>query len=322
MKTLFAAMILAMAPVVRADTAESGGYLFAHMLKQDYGRLYYSASRDGLHWTLLNDGKRVYDEYRGHPDICRGHDGRFYMTGGSDAITLWVSDDLVKWGKFDETQPDVYKMSDFKPEEKTYGASKIYHDKATSQYLITWHTSQNKKLREKPEHYWAGQRTLYVISRDLKSFTEPKRLFQWDMATIDVIVRRVAGTYYAFIKDELYPSFDWPTGKTIRVTSSQSLTGPWSKPSPPITPNFREAPMLIPRPDGKAWYLYYEQYPGVTYGLSTARVPQGPWFNAYWKQYNTPENARHGCMIRIGKAEYEAIVFTYGANDLKSKEMP
>ena len=25
-------------------------YLFAHMTHQDYGRLYYSASLDGLHW--------------------------------------------------------------------------------------------------------------------------------------------------------------------------------------------------------------------------------------------------------------------------------
>jgi hypothetical protein len=26
------------------------GCLFAHMMRQDYGRLYYSFSQDGLHW--------------------------------------------------------------------------------------------------------------------------------------------------------------------------------------------------------------------------------------------------------------------------------
>ena len=31
-------------------------YLFAHMTKQDDGRLYYSVSQDGLQWTLLNGG--------------------------------------------------------------------------------------------------------------------------------------------------------------------------------------------------------------------------------------------------------------------------
>lgn len=61
------------------------------MMKSDYGRLYYSVNTDGLHWTLLNNGRRVSKDYRGHIDICRGHDGRFYITGGSKTVSLWVS---------------------------------------------------------------------------------------------------------------------------------------------------------------------------------------------------------------------------------------
>ena len=49
-----------------------------------------------------------------------------------------------------------------------------------------------------------------------------------------------------------------------------ALLGPYSAPGPPITPNFREAPTLLPAPDHKAWYLYYEQYPGVAYLTETA----------------------------------------------------
>jgi hypothetical protein len=288
------------------------GYLFAHMTKEDYGRLYYSVSKDALHWTLLNDGKRVYEDYRGHPDICRGHDGRYYMTGGSGTVTLWVSNDLVSWSRLLEFNPDVHKTPDFRPQEKTHGAPKIYYDKDTAQYLITWHTSQNKKLREEPEHYWAGQRTLYIISKDLKTFTEPKRLFQYDMATIDVIVRKIEGRYYAIIKDELYPSFDWTTGKTIRIASSANLTGPWTEPSARISPNFREAPTLIPRPDGKGWYLYYEQYPGVRYECLTAEKLPGPWHDVYVMKYKVPANARHGCMIPVNQKQYDDIIAAYG----------
>jgi hypothetical protein len=284
-------------------TANTSGYLFAHMTKKDYGHLYYSISKDALHWILLNDGKRVYGDYRGHPDICQGHDGRYYMTGGSGTVTLWVSDNLVSWSKFLEFNPDVYKTPDFKPQEKAHGAPKIYYDKDTAQYLITWHTSENKKLREKPEHYWSGQRTLYITSKDLKTFTEPKRLFQYDMATIDVIVRKIKDRYYAIIKDELYPSFEWPTGKSIRFAWSSNLTGPWTEPSSPITPNFREAPTLIRRPDNKGWYLYYEQYPGVQYGLSTAPEIEGPWYDVYIMKYSVPQNARHGCMIKISQKQ-------------------
>jgi len=292
--------------------SEIGGYLFAHMMKQDYGRLYYSLSRDGRRWALLNGGKRVHEGYRGHPDICRGHDGRYYMTGGSKAVVLWVSEDLVRWKRFLEFAPEVYEMADFKPQEKTYGAPKIYYDEATARYLISWHTSQNRKLREKPEHYWAGQRTLYVLSKDLKSFTGPRRLFQYDMATIDVIVRRIEGRYYAIMKDELYPSFDWTTGKSIRIASAETLTGPWTEPSRRITANFREAPTLIRRPDGKGWYLYCEQYPGVQYGCLTARTFPGPWYDLYIEDTQVPENARHGCMISLSRKEYDAIEAAYG----------
>ena len=46
----------------------NGGYLFAHMIPSNYGRLYYSVSRDGLTWKTLNGGNIVLPEYKGHPD--------------------------------------------------------------------------------------------------------------------------------------------------------------------------------------------------------------------------------------------------------------
>jgi len=203
---------------------------------------------------------------------------------------------------------------------KRIGAPKLYYDKATSQYLLTWHTPHLEGTKEDPERYWASQRTLYVTSKDLKTFSEsPKRLFPWEMGTIDVGIRRVGERYYALIKDERYPTPEWTTGKTVRISSSDSLLGPYSLPSLPISPNFREAPMLIPSPDGQAWYLYYEQYPGVSYGLSVALQPNGPWYQVSgytsvpaWNKYEVPANLRHGCMLPINKAQYDALVAAFG----------
>ncbi len=292
-----------------------GGYLFAHMTKQDYGRLYYSISKDGLHWTLLNDGKRIMsEEYRGHPDIAKGHDGRYYLLGNYERrpqINIWVSADLVSWSKFGSFEPDLGKTPNFTPALHYIGAPKIFFDEPSSQYLITWHSTQEKPIKEDTEQFWRGMRTLYVTSKDMVTFSDPKRLFAFDMATIDVILRRDRERYYAIIKDELYPSFDWPTGKTIRICSASKLLGPYSEPSPPVSPNFREAPTLIPRPDGQAWFLYYEQYPGVSYGLSTAPSLEGPWYNVYCKKYAVPTEARHGCMIPISRRQYDAITAAY-----------
>ena len=70
--------------------------------------------------------------------------------------------------------------------------------------------------------------------------------------------------------------------------------------------------MLIPRPDGQDWYLYYEQYPGVAYGLSTSPTWDGAWHNVFWPDYSNPPKARHGCMIELGRAEWDALTASFG----------
>lgn len=300
-------LAIALSTPLASAKERTGGYLFAHMTSEDYGRLYYSVSEDGLHWTQLNDGQRIYEDYRGHPDLTYGHDERYYILGGSRTVDIWVSDDLITWELYLKFDPDVTLTPDFEPAESIHGAPKMFFDREAGTYLITWHTSQHKRDKENPNHYWNGQRTLYVTSTDLKTFSEPRRLFQYDMATIDVIVRKIDGRYHAILKDERYPSFDWPTGKSIRQASSDHLTGPWTEPSEPIVPNFREAPTLIPRPAGDGWYIYTEQYPGVQYNLTTAPSIDGPWYQVYIKEYAVPVAARHGCMIPVTAEQMTSI---------------
>jgi hypothetical protein len=298
-------------------------YLFAHMMHGDYWRLYYSVSTNGLHWTMLNSGKRVNEEYRGHADICRGHDGRYYLVGnrGDDRpdINFWVSDDLVKWQKHGDYTPDLKRVPDYPKAMARIGAPKLYFDEDSAQFLLTWHTTHDLGKTDLPEPYWAGQRTLYATSKDLRTFSDPPRkLFSWDMATIDTIIRKVGDSYYAIIKDERYPTLEWTTGKTIRICRGSKLLGPYSKPGPPISPNFREAPTLIPSPNGKAWYLYYEQYPGVSYGLSVAATLEGPWFQPAgyqqpsWDKYALPPKVRHGSMLPITRKQYDALLAAFG----------
>ena len=299
-------------------------YLFAHMMHGDYGRLYYSVSRDGLHWREINGGRRVFEGYRGHADICRGHDGRFYLVGnrndGAPDINFWVSTNLIQWRKHADYVPDLKRVPNYPKALPRIGAPKLFYDASRSLYLLTWHTTHDLGKTDLPEPYWAGQRTLYATSRDLLTFSDPpRRLFDGDMATIDTIVRKAGDHYYAIIKDERYPSLEWPTGKTIRVSSGPDLLGPYSEPGPPVSPSFREAPTLIPSPNGVAWYLYYEQYPGVGYGLSVATHLDGPWFQPAgnmhyqdWDKYEVPAKARHGSMLPITLPEYEALTNAFG----------
>ncbi len=181
--------------VAEGGTPVHAAYLFAHMTHADYGRLYYTVSTDGLHWRRLNNGRRITDEYRGHPDICRGHDGRFYLVGNRNdrarAINLWVSSNLIDWERYGEFEPDLSRVPDYPNPIRAIGAPKLFYDEASKQYVVTWHTPHEMGDTDLPEPYWASQRTLYVTSPDLKTFSDPpRRLFDWDMATIDVILMR------------------------------------------------------------------------------------------------------------------------------------
>nr|WP_324186895.1 glycosyl hydrolase family 43 [Pelagerythrobacter aerophilus] len=319
---LGAGQALAQAAAEAKPAAESDkAYLFAHMMKGDYGTLYYSISTDGLHWTFLNKGKPVSSDYHGHASIARGPDGRYYLVGNKSdddpLIRFWVSDDLIRWEPFGTYEPDLSKVKNHPHALQRIGAPKLFFDQPSGQFLLMWHTPNVPGSDEDPERYWASQRTLYVLSKDLKTFTAPpKRLFTWDMATIDTIMQpNPAGGYCAIIKDERYPSYNWTTGKTIRITCGPTLTGPFPEPGPPLSPNFREAPTLIRAPDGEDWYLYYEQYAGTSYGLSMAPRLEGPWYQVSgnsgvpeWNRYEMTPGARHGSMLPISRAQYDALV--------------
>ena len=301
-----------------ASVSGNGGYLFVHMTDQNYGRMFYSVSRDGLVWETLNGGKVIIDSYLGHPTLTRGGDGKYYMIGVSTGQTphypiLWFSDDLVVWGHRD-LSPDIFDVSafDYKNDTYYYGAPKVWYDSASGRYIITWHAGITGVDNAQEE--WESKRTFYILTEDFETFTPADRLFDFtgddaDMATIDTIIEKEGDTYYAIIKDERWPD-KCPTGKTIRIASSSSLTGPYANPGPPVTPAWREAPSIVRSPDGQGWYLYTEQYP-TAYELYKCSSLAG----SMWSQVAfTPPVARHGWVMRIDETQYQAIVDAYGTD--------
>ncbi len=299
-----------------------GGYLFAHMTKADYGHLYYSISKDGLHWQSLNNGQLILGhEYQGHPEICKGPDGTYWLVGvgptGTPArMILWSSQDLITWERGPELPGERFTVGKRIGKPPSLGAPKLFYDDKSALFYLTWHAAR----LDLPENYvdnvnearWSDMRTFVMTSPDLHEWSEPQRLFQYEIATIDVIIREERGRYYAILKDEKYPTYEWPTGKSIRVASAPTPLGPWNQPGPPISPNYHEAPTVIPRMDGSGWLMYHEQYPGIQYGLSTAPTLGGPWYNMWIQTYTVTSEARHGCMIPISEQEYDQLIEAFG----------
>ena len=106
-----------------------GGYLFAHMTNANYGKLYYAVSRDGINWETLNKGRIINSAYIGHPDICQGHDGAFYMIA-VNPLALWRSENLVTWTST-QLNEMIFNRSNAQGFYTTYywGAPKMFYDK-------------------------------------------------------------------------------------------------------------------------------------------------------------------------------------------------
>lgn len=297
-----------------------GGYLFAFITKNEYYRLHYALSRDGYNWSTLNNGGVILDEYRGHPDICMGPDSIYRMIGVFPT-TLWESKDLINWTN--RKLPDeVFSRSN----EFGYytvddiGAPKIFYDTISSQYIITWHACRTPNNND-----WSSMKTLYVLTNDFTDYSFPEFLFNLsgedeNICTIDNIIRYADGAYYAIVKDERDLSFAPKSGKTIRISKSETLTGPYTILSDPITPvgRFFEAPILFKLANDLEWALLAEDYEGPEYGyhMYVAKGMYGPWeerrFNSpYVNDGTTRPLARHGCVVRIHEKIYQGLIKEY-----------
>lgn len=154
-----------------------GGYLFAHMTNANYGKLYYAVSRDGINWETLNKGRIINSAYIGHPDICQGHDGAFYMIA-VNPLALWRSENLVTWTST-QLNEMIFNRSNAQGFYTTYywGAPKMFYDKDSEQYIISWHACNDPDKDD-----WDSMRTLYVIDkgfRDLYGTTEIIQFYRY-----------------------------------------------------------------------------------------------------------------------------------------------
>ena len=203
------------------------GYLFVHFIgeKKDGEQVYFSLSRDGLHWKELNDGKPVLRSTIGElgardPFLIRspweGKDGnrKFYLIAtdlrieagkgwhaaqysGSRDILVWESDDLVNW-----QGPEAHTLGI--PEAGCVWAPEAIYDEEKDAILVFWASMVEKK-----------QRIYAAYTRDFKNFTEPFLFLEKENHVIDTTIIRAEEGYYRYTKDETVKSICVDFGRTL-----------------------------------------------------------------------------------------------------------
>jgi hypothetical protein len=286
MRKLLLAAILA---VTTWSQPAPASYVFSYFINNGEDGLHLLSSADGLNWTALNGGRSflypaVGSRLMRDPSITRGPDGMFHLvwtTGWWDTgIGIAHSKDLVTWS--DQTFLPVMAGT---PGAQNCWAPEIFYDADTSRYLIFWATTT---IRE-PD---TAHRIYYVETRDFKTYTPAKILYDNGFSVIDAfIVKPSPGRYVMVLKDETA----LPTPKKhLRIAEAAHAEGPYGPASAPISVDWVEGPSVLKQ--GSGWIVYYDEYTRRRYGaLQSPDLKQ--WTPV--QGLNFPRGVRHGTAFEV-----------------------
>jgi hypothetical protein len=282
-------------------------------------KLHLALSTDGRHWTPLNNNQPVWEHHMRDPYVRRGPDGlwRILSTGGGgrndrDRVgpsCLYItSKDLINWN----VEGPLPLMKDVRNDSgalaRNIWAPEWFYDERTGDYVLFWSSSFK-------DAGWKESRLWYCRTRDWKTFTPAKVLFESPYSVIDGTLLKHKDTYYLFHKEE---EFGAKTGerRAIRLATAKSLTGPYTVVEGQLNkgqlvPVITEGPTVMKDPVKPGWLLLYD-YP-MTNGFGASYSPDLiNWTVEEGVQF--PADARHGCVSQLTAEEATTLVERYTGN--------
>ncbi|HWH51233.1 MAG TPA: glycoside hydrolase family 43 protein, partial [Gemmatimonadaceae bacterium] len=205
------------------------------------------------------------------------------------AIGVAHSRDLIHWSE--QTRVPVM---EHEPTALNTWAPDLFYDDATRQFVIVWASSipgrfpATDSLAQTTSRGRADHRLYYVTTRDFKSYSPTRLLYDGGFAAIDGTITKASGRYYLVMKDETF----YPPHRNIRVASSAHATGPYGPASPPFTDKDTEGPSVLHT--GGWWYVYYDEYTRGHYGAVRTHD------FVHWEQFSDSLHAARG--MRHGSA--------------------
>jgi len=290
-----------------ATLQEKNYYVFAYFKNNGLDGLHLAGSRDGLNWTAFKNDqsfltpKVANDKLMRDPCVIKGFDGKFHMvwtvSWKDKGIGYASSDDLVKWSE--QVYVPVMQHQD---SARNCWAPEISCDSVSKTYMIYWATTIKGKFDRSASKLEAGynHRIYYVTTKDFKSFSKTKLLYDKGFNVIDASIVNDGKRYVMFLKDETRE----PAQKNIKIAYAKKLTGPYSSPSAPITGKYwAEGPAAL-RVD-KQWIVYFDKYTQHKYGAITS-TNLIDWSDVS-DQISLPAGIRHGTIVKLTKDEYELL---------------
>lgn len=302
-------------------------YLFAHFkekLTPDGEQVYFSVSKDGYNFEMLNGGEPVLTSTMGEKG-CRDIEVVRLKTGGFIIITtdLCIVNRMdenynVDWKKINSSgskcfcawrTPDLINFSEQellpvgRPDLGCMWAPEVIYDDDNEEYVIHWgSTNSFDDFRH--------MIIFYSTTKDFKTFSEPKPFFFKNNEILDTHITKIGDVYHMFYKNANDP------GMNMHATSNH-LYGPYvhdeafQKYMETVEKaNCYEAPTSYILPDGK-WCLMIDFFgcekEKMGYVPFVSETPGDSNFTMCKEKFTFPYGFKHGKVLEITNEEYEKL---------------
>jgi hypothetical protein len=291
--------------------AANDAYLFTYFTKNGEDGLHLAWSSDGYKWEALNAGQSYLTPTVGKskllrtPGIVLGNGGVYHLvwaTGVNDTgIGHSSTRDFIHW----TAQQEIPVMAS-KPGTLNVASPQIIYNAKWQQYIILWASAIKGKFTDSERA--AGKdfnnRIYCTTTKDFAYFTPTRLFFDPDFPVSDATVLPANGRFYLFVKDDT----SRPARKDIRMTSSDSIDGPYGDLDDPFTPKrlWVEGPSAIKI--GGDYIVYFDAYIENHYGAMISHDLE-KWKDVTAKMTfpgedapGRPDRMRHGTVIGVPMA--------------------
>jgi hypothetical protein len=294
---------------INAIAQSSPIYLFSYFKNNGQDGLHLAYSEDGYKWNALkNDSSFLKpmvakDKLMRDPCIVRGADGLFHMvwtvSWADRGIGYANSKDLIHWSP--QQFIPVMMQED---SAKNCWAPEITYDSKSKQYMIYWATTIAGKYKmDSLVEKGYNHRLYYVITKDFKTFSKAKMLYDKGFNVIDATIVPDGKRFVMFLKDETRI----PPQKNIKIAFSKKLHKGYGNASAPITGRYwAEGPTTLKIKDN--WIVYFDKYTEHKYG-AVASMDLINWSDISDK-VSLPNGMRHGSIFTISRDELEILKVT------------
>ena len=306
MKIIACSFLMFVSNLLQAQNDTSKVFIFCYFKGNSKDGLHLAYSVDGYKYTALNHDSSFLqptvanDKLMRDPCIIRGAGDLFHMvwtvSWKDKGIGYASSKDLVHW-----SQQQFIPVMAKEDSTKNTWAPEITYDANNKTYMIYWASTIAHKFGavDSVESGY-NHRIYYTTTKDFKKFSTTKLLYNKGFNVIDAsIVATGKNKFVMFLKDETLKPVPQ---KNIRIATSNTLIGGYSKPSASITGNFwAEGPTAIKV--GHEWLVFFDKYRNHNYG-AIASTDLEQWKDVSDK-ISLPKGIRHGSVFIISQTEFK-----------------